>query len=268
MKSKASGLQERPAVLGRRGPDRDAGRDRGSCGFAKITRDITERKQAEKPLRELNATLESKVAQRTAELEHRARQLQKLTLELSQAEDRERKRLAEILHDDLQQQLAAAKFHLGLLSSRTEDDPSLQGDRRPDRPDAQGRDRDLPQPVARAQSGRAVPRRSGRDLRMAGRPDPDQARPDRPRAMPTARSTSQSDALKAFLYKAAQEMLFNVVKHARVSEARMRVRRRGRCICLAVSDRGRGFDPQELKADRRIRTVQHPRARSNCSAAG
>ena len=46
------------------------------------------------------------------ELEHRARQLQKLTLELSQAEDRERKRLAEILHDDLQQQLAAAKFHV------------------------------------------------------------------------------------------------------------------------------------------------------------
>jgi len=46
------------------------------------------------------------------ELDHRTRQLQHLTLELSQAEDRERKRLAEILHDDLQQILAAAKFHL------------------------------------------------------------------------------------------------------------------------------------------------------------
>ena len=28
----------------------------------------------------------------------------------------------------------------------------------------------------------------------------------------------------------------------------MRVRRQGRCICLIVSDRGRGFDPQGLKA--------------------
>jgi len=38
-----------------------------------------------------------------------------------------------------------------------------------------------------------------------------------------------------------------VVKHARTSEARIRVRRWGRCICLSVSDRGRGFDPQELR---------------------
>jgi CheY-like chemotaxis protein len=58
--------------------------------------------------------------------------------------------------------------------------------------------------------------------------------------------TVQSDALKAFLYKAAQELLFNVVKHARVNEARVRLRRVGRCVCLSVSDHGRGFDPQEL----------------------
>ncbi len=36
-------------------------------------RDITERRQAEVALRELNTMLENKVAQRTAELEHRAR---------------------------------------------------------------------------------------------------------------------------------------------------------------------------------------------------
>jgi CheY-like chemotaxis protein len=58
---------------------------------------------------------------------------------------------------------------------------------------------------------------------------------------------SQSDALKAFLYRAAQELLFNVVKHAGVDEARIRVRRLGRYICLSVSDRGRGFDPQEIR---------------------
>jgi CheY-like chemotaxis protein len=56
---------------------------------------------------------------------------------------------------------------------------------------------------------------------------------------------SQSEALKGLLYKTARELLFNVVKHARVGEAR--VRRWGRCIGLLVSDRGRGFDPQELR---------------------
>ena len=56
-----------------------------------------------------------------------------------------------------------------------------------------------------------------------------------------------SEALAMFLFRAAQEMLFNVVKHAQVREAAIRVRRIGRCVCLSVSDQGRGFDPQELK---------------------
>jgi CheY-like chemotaxis protein len=56
-----------------------------------------------------------------------------------------------------------------------------------------------------------------------------------------------SDALKSFLYKAAQELLFNVVKHAQVQEAEIRARRYRRCVYLSVSDRGRGFDPQGLR---------------------
>ena len=61
-------------------------------------------------------------------MEHRARQLQKLTLELSLSEDRERRRIAQILHDDLQQMLAAAKFHLSLLKKRAAQDLSAAGD--------------------------------------------------------------------------------------------------------------------------------------------
>ncbi len=60
------------------------------------------------------------------ELEQRACQLQKLTMELSQTEDRERKRMAEVLHDGLQQQLAAAKFHVGLLNNRAKDDAPMR----------------------------------------------------------------------------------------------------------------------------------------------
>jgi hypothetical protein len=41
-------------------------------------------------------------------------------------------------------------------------------------------------------------------------------------------------------------MLFNVIKHAGVSEARLRLRRRRGYVCLSVSDKGRGFDTREL----------------------
>jgi PAS domain S-box-containing protein len=82
-----------------------------------VAQDITERKRAQEALRRLNEQLELQVAQRTEELRHTVDRLQQLTLELSQAEDRERQRIADILHDDVQQMLAAAKFHLNLLST-------------------------------------------------------------------------------------------------------------------------------------------------------
>ena len=190
-------------------------------------------------------TLESKVAERTAELEHRARQLQKLTLELSQAEDRERKRLAEILHDDLQQMLAAAKFHLGLLKNRAKPSPRCSTVVQIDHmlKDAIEKSRNLSHELSPAVLHHGdfaemfgwlasqVQAKHGLMVHVHAH----------------GQVGSESDALRTFLYKAAQELLFNVVKHARVNEARIRVRRVGRYICLSVSDRGRGFDPQQLK---------------------
>ncbi len=168
-------------------------------------------------------------------------------MELSQTEDRERRRLADILHDDLQQQLAAVKFHLGLLSNRVRSDVSLhrtaaQLDRMLS--NAIETSRSLSHELSPAMLYQAdlsetlewlagqIHSKHGLDVRVHAEGE----------------LNVESDALKAFLYKAAQEMLFNVVKHARVRKAALRVRRIGRYICLVVSDRGRGFDPQELKA--------------------
>jgi len=211
-----------------------------------MVHDITDRKQAEEALRDLTRTLESKVAQRTAELQYRARQLQRLTLELSETEDRERRQLAEILHDDLQQELAAAKFQLSLLNSRARYDPSQQSlIAQVDEMlmDAIQKSRSLSHELSPAVLYHA-------DFAGALHWLADQVHSKH--GLEVAVDTLgdvpvESEAIKSFLYKTAQELLFNVVKHARVNQARIRVRRFGRCICLSVSDRGRGFDPQDVR---------------------
>ncbi len=206
----------------------------------------TERKRAEEALRELTATLESKVAQRTAEVKHRVRQLQKLTLEMSEAEDRERGRLAQILHDDLQQVLAAAKFHVGLMRNRAQYDSSLQAT-------AAQVDHMLKDAIEKSRSlshelSPAVLHHGDFTETLDWLANQVQAKHGLVVHVHThGPVVLQSDALKGLLYKAAQELLFNVVKHARVKEAGIRVRRCGPCVCLSVSDRGRGFDPQEVR---------------------
>ncbi len=179
------------------------------------------------------------------ELQEQARQLQRLTLELSQTEDRERQRLAEILHDDLQQLLAAAKFHLGLLNRRiTQDAPSqeiaalikdlLQ--------QAIGQSRSLSHELS-------PPALSQGDLRETFQWLAQQVQANHGLTvhLDVGGPIELESTLRSFLYKAAREMLFNVIKHAGVSEARLRLRRRCGYVCLSVSDRGRGFDTQELK---------------------
>ena len=139
------------------------------------------------------------MAERTAELAYRARQLQKLTLELTQAEERERRRIAVILHEDLQQQIAGAKFQLNLVRSRARDDacsPRLTGSMRCSREPSR-----IPQPVARPEPGRGAHERSGRSpawlVKRRARPARYERGPDTSGDM-----ILHSEALAMFLFRA------------------------------------------------------------------
>ena len=92
---------------------------------------------SEEALRQANEYLELRVRERTMDLQNLTERLEgsrhelrKLASELVMAEERERKRIAGVLHDDIAQILAAARMRLDLLqgiTSRSEGQAGPEG---------------------------------------------------------------------------------------------------------------------------------------------
>jgi PAS domain S-box-containing protein len=183
----------------------------------------------------------------TRKLEERAQQLQKLAIELSRAEERERRQLAEILHDDLQQLLVAAKFHLSILAGRVPDEPALEKIVRQVNgllDESVERSRNLshelsPAVLYRGDFGEALQWLARRKREKYGLSV----------ELEDRGGEVISEPVRVFLYKVAKELLFNVVKHAGVKEARIQLDRRGDDIHLKVSDQGKGFDLEQRKRE-------------------
>jgi PAS domain S-box-containing protein len=207
--------------------------------------DITQLKEVQAELNEITEKLATKVDQRTAELKERARQLQKLSMELSEAEECERKRLSEILHDDLQQLLVASKLQLSAMHNHYRSDASLYesiGQVESIVAEAIEKTRNLSHELSpgvlnqndfcEAIRWLANQMEAAHCLKVrifAGRP-----------------VAIRSGVLRILLYRTVQELLLNIVKHSGVNEANIRIRSRRECIAISVSDSGRGFDPQNI----------------------
>lgn len=177
-------------------------------------------------------------------LRNQAQQLRRLAAQLGGAEERERRRIALLLHDEIQQILVAIKMQLDILQHRPADrqeeviaaaqrllDEALEGCRT--------LAVEISPPVLHQMGLVAALDWLGRwmhwkydlkvDLRIEGEVEPD------------------SESLRLFLFRAVRELLFNVVKHAQTDQVQLNVRRAPQDrLRIIVEDGGIGFDPDQI----------------------
>lgn len=218
--------------------------------FAILFRDVTSQKKAEQQLKELNETLERRVAERTAEAEQRAAQLRALAADLAQAEQRERKRIAQILHDHFQQLLVGAKFDLSIVHSRLPGPEAGQ--------DLERVSRTLDEAIEASRSlavelSPPVLHDAGLAAGLAWLGRWMHERHGLPVDVHAAAGIEPADEdVRIVLFHAVQELLFNVVKHARAQRAVIEVCQADHRLEIVVRDDGTGFDLSAHRAREQV----------------
>lgn len=208
-----------------------------NCAFAT---DITDRKLAEEKLRRAHADLEYRIKERTD-------QLTSLTAELSLAEERERRRIATELHDQVGQTLILSKIKLDSLSRSLASesfgkqtgeiskylDQSIQ--------DIRSLTFQLSPPLLYEVGFEAAVEWLGEEfeekygLHVEFQDDG--------KKKPLAEEASVA------LYQMVRELLLNVAKHAKAKSVRISVGKVSGKIKISIADDGSGFD--SLKGMRR-----------------
>ncbi len=212
-------------------------------GGVAVNVEITELKQAERALHQLNETLEQRVIERTELAEARTRQLQALAVELIEAEERERRQIAQLLHDDLQQMLASAKLQLQTAFSSISVKNTL----------LENVEHLLEESIAKSRSlshelSPAVLHHSGLVAALDWLSDQMRRQFGLMVNLETDAATHvDTGRLNGFLFRAVQELLFNIVKHAEVKSAGVNVAMEGAALAICVSDKGKGFDPETIQ---------------------
>jgi PAS domain S-box-containing protein len=207
-------------------------------GFAKITQDMTERRDAAERINNLNRELRKKVSELDESrriIELRTLELQKLSAEVLHVQDEERRRIARELHDDLGQQLSLLRIVLNQNKNEEADEIANS---------ALSSVRNLSyllHPPLLDETGlraaldwfiEGVTKRSGIQIALTVRPQ------DFPRL---------SGEIETAIFRVIQEALTNVVRHAKAESARVELDKQPEWVVVRVRDYGQGL-PTEIGA--------------------
>jgi len=208
--------------------------------FTNIVRTAVEVRRRQFQMRDLIENL----VQTNETLRTRTTQLQNLALEMTRVEDRERRRIARMLHDDLQQMLASARLQTEMLFDDLPDPAKERGRTVYDiLSQAMKAARNLSHELSPVVTRRDRLDQSLKELadRMAGRYGLN--------IQTTLAPVDEDipDDIKRFVYRSVQELLFNCTKHARAGHAALTVTTESRKLSITITDDGQGFDPDRLK---------------------
>jgi len=210
---------------------------------AERTADLAE---SEAHLETVNQSLERRVIERTAEVQRLADQLRALAVELTQAESRERRRLAAVLHDHLQQLLVSAQIQLGLV--RRADAGSI-------RSTVQGIESIIKEAVTAARSlavelSPPVLDQAGLAAALAWLAKRMEEKDFfKVHVLADHDAEPAMEEVRSLLFESVRELLLNAVKHSGVQEAGVTMERTGDgWTKVVVEDKGKGFNPSVLQA--------------------
>lgn len=213
---------------------------------AAIARDITSRKQSEEAIQKANEELRTSKQLLESRVRERTAQLRALAAKLTRAEETERRRVAQVLHEGLQQVLVGAQYRLQSLKARSQDPPIQQGLTQIQEVLSESvrlsrsLTYELSPPILYLGDmvailkwlGRWYQEKHGLEVRVEIE-DPVEV----PR-----------EEIRVALFRSVLELLLNVVKHAQALSARVRLGRtpEGQ-VQIEVGDEGVGFDPEKAR---------------------
>jgi PAS domain S-box-containing protein len=210
----------------------------GSPLIMEVGLDVTEQKRAEKDLR------------------WQSEQLRALASQLTLVEQRERLRLAQVLHDGLQQNLVAAILRLSLIEESSDKSirrtaTDISSILHESVEISRSLTAELSPPILR--EGGLIPSlewlarwmqdRQGLNVNL----------------ITIGEIHPSAEDVTVLLFQAVRELLFNVVKHSGVKSAHVHVERKNGQLNISVMDEGIGFDPAKAR--------EHPEKREGFGLA-